>query len=107
MNAGSAFAVVLQRPLILRERGDDRIDRIRNAADTAGAANQADSRIPQWIRWRLLNQRPGWSLRPPKNAFLAGASRLQRCRQAITNAGTWPEWAGFVLNAPLSSVICR
>jgi hypothetical protein len=39
--------------------------------------------------------------------FVTGAALLQRRSRIITNAGTWRELAGFVLNAPLSSVICH
>jgi hypothetical protein len=43
----------------------------------------------------------------PKMRFLAGAARLQRRCRVITFAGIRGDMAGFVLNAPLSSVICR
>jgi hypothetical protein len=36
-----------------------------------------------------------------------GIPGLQLQSGIITNAGTWRELAGFVLNAPLSSAMCR
>jgi hypothetical protein len=39
--------------------------------------------------------------------FPAGAARLPQRLQTITNDEVGRELAGFVLNAPLSSVICH
>jgi hypothetical protein len=38
---------------------------------------------------------------------LAGEASLQRRARAAENAGIVREFAGFVLNAPLSSAICH
>jgi hypothetical protein len=43
----------------------------------------------------------------PKMRFPAGAAWLPQGFPTITNAEIAHELAGFVLNAPLSSVICR
>jgi hypothetical protein len=43
----------------------------------------------------------------PKMRFPAGAAWLPQGYPIITNAEIGRELAGFVLNAPLSSVICR
>jgi len=43
----------------------------------------------------------------PKMRFPAGAARLPPGFPMVTNAEIGRELAGFVLNAPLSSVICH
>ena len=42
-----------------------------------------------------------------ENAFSGRCGPAATALPAITNAGIRPELAGFVLNAPLSSAICR
>jgi hypothetical protein len=43
----------------------------------------------------------------PKMHFSGGAARWPQGPQAVTHVEIGPELAGFVLNAPLSSVISR
>jgi hypothetical protein len=47
------------------------------------------------------------AVRDAEIRFPAGAARWPQARQMVTNAEIGPKLAGFVLNAPLSSVISR
>ena len=108
IGANSAFAWVLRRPLSHRERGDHRIGRVRGARRCRAQRIRLNSRIPQRFPRRLLKIGANNARRPCRSAF-SGPVRLGcngACR-SITNTGIRRELAGFVLNAPLSSAICR
>jgi hypothetical protein len=82
---------------------------IRDAAESSSAQRIRLIEDTATVRGRLLKRRrkcPAWQA---ASRFLNGEASLQRARNGgrrnITNAGTWRELAGFVLNAPLSSVI--
>jgi hypothetical protein len=90
MDAISAFAGVLGRPLSHRERGDHWIDRLRDAGHRRPAANQADFRIPQRTRSRSL-QFGGMNPRRPR--FLAGCGVVATPIAASQYAGIGPDFA--------------
>jgi len=111
MEAGSAFADISmdiwQRPWSHRERGDHNAGRVRDAAGTASARESGCCENTATAYRRLLKIDGGATLRHGENAFSG------RCGLAATrppdrhNAEIGRGLAGFVLNAPLSSVICR
>jgi hypothetical protein len=71
------------------------------------AANQADFRIPQWLCRRLLKIGAVDPRQLAGNVSSAGEASLQRYGPIITKCRNRAEFRGFVLNAPLSSAICR
>jgi hypothetical protein len=111
MEAGSAFADISmdiwQRPWSHRERGDHNTGRVRDAAGTTSARESGCFENTATAYRRLLKIDGGATLRHGENAFSG------RCGLAATrppdrhNAEIGRGLAGFVLNAPLSSVICR
>jgi hypothetical protein len=55
----------------------------------------------------VKNRRDECPVHIRKNVSEAVMLRGNDIRGIITNAGTWREFAGFVLNAPLSSAMSR
>jgi hypothetical protein len=113
MDASSAFAGYLRRPVSQRERGDDKIAAFPTRAGTASAQRirliRGYRNVSElFVKNRRdkcavhIRKRVSGSVRLRGN----GIPGLQLQSGIITNAGTWPELAGFVLNAPLSSAMC-
>jgi hypothetical protein len=82
--------------------------RLRNAAGTPSAQR---IRLIQGYRNGLpalvKNRRREGQAGIREGRFPAGEASLQRHSADHHKAGIWREWAEFVLNAPLSSVICH
>jgi hypothetical protein len=115
MDAGSAFGNILQniwrnivqRPLSHRERGDHNTGRVRDAADTPAHSESGSYKNTATAYRRLLKIDDFSAFRNAENGFsgrcdpvATGLADHHKCRN-------WARIGGFVLNAPLSSVICH
>jgi hypothetical protein len=91
---------ILQTPLSHRERGDHYTGRVR---DTAGTPRSESG----WLKNTATVSRRSLNIAGAEVRGVVGIRLATVPPGPLQKAQIWRELAGFVLNAPLSSAICR